>query len=43
MDFLNSVDYKIVDADPELAKADLNIPATGSIDIKDLINKEEKE
>lgn len=43
MDFLNSVDYKIIDATPELAKADLNIPASGSVDIRDLLNKDKKD
>ena len=35
---VSSANYKIVDASPELAKADLNIPASGA-DITHLIHQ----
>lgn len=37
--FLNSVDFKVVDASPELAKADLQISNTQNKSMEDLINE----
>lgn len=37
--FLNSVDFKVVDANPELAKADLQISNTQNKSMEDLINE----
>lgn len=35
---VSSADYKVVDASPELARADLNVPSSGT-DISNLIAK----
>ena len=35
---VSSADYKVVDASPELARADLNVPSSG-MDISSLIAK----
>lgn len=37
--FLNSVDLKVVDASPELAKADLQVCNTQNKSMEDLINE----
>lgn len=38
-DMINSVDYEIVDGTPEKAQADLQLPASGNMDMTEIIKE----